>query len=569
MTNSRNDSHLKDSSCLQALRREAESITRKSLSDLLCGEGHQARARELQFSFRSLHVDFSKQRLTPETLEWLTQWAGECGLEQKRTALFAGEPLNVSENKPALHMAARWPADAAAPTGMETATAFCQQQHAKLAGIAEQLHNGDWRGVTGEAITDVIHIGVGGSDLGPKLVSEVLGDTLGKRFMRAHYVSTMDGSQLLPLMQSLNPATTLIVLASKSFSTADTQFNVRTALAWLQDALGADTDTLCRHQVLGVSAKPEKMSAFGIPREHQLVFPQSIGGRFSVWSTIGVTIALELGVEAFNQLLAGAHAVDKHFMQTPLGQNLPFLLGAVGAWNTQFLDIPSHLVLPYDGRLKSLPPYLQQLEMESNGKSTKVNGDPVPHATCPIVWGDVGPNAQHAFYQLVHQGSHTVSADFIAVARRNGHKAPQVARAMKDQEALTLANCLAQSQLFALGDAAITEGLRDSTPLGYRGNQPNTVILLETLDAWGLGALLAMYEHKVFVQSVLWGINPFDQPGVELGKKLATSLYHTLSEPQPGKKGESEHEIVNDAGTRQLLEQLRQWRAQDTQDQES
>ena len=254
-------------------------------------------------------------------------------------------------------------------------------------------------------------------------------------------------------------------------------------------------------------------------------------------------------------------------MQTPLAQNIPFLLGAVGVWNTQFLDIPSHLVLPYDGRLKSLPPYLQQLEMESNGKSTKVDGQPVTHVTCPIVWGDVGPNAQHAFYQLVHQGSHTVSADFIAVARRNRHHAPQVAQAMADQENLTLANCLAQSQLFALGDAAITDRLRDSTSLGYRGNQPNTVILLETLDAWHLGALLAMYEHKVFVQSVLWGINPFDQPGVELGKKLATSLYDSLSDPWPG-ADESEHEIVNDAGTRQLLKQLRQWRGEDTQDQE-
>jgi glucose-6-phosphate isomerase len=461
-------------------------------------------------------------------------------------------------------MAARWPSDAAAPVGMEAAVAFCQQQHAKLACLAEKLHNGEWLGVTGEAITDVVHIGVGGSDLGPKLVSEVLGDTLGKRFIRAHYVSTMDGSQLLPLMQTLNPATTLIELASKSFSTADTQFNARTALSWVRDALGVDTETLCRHQMLGVSAKPEKMSAFGIPEEHQLAFPKSIGGRFSVWSAIGVTIALELGADVFNQVLAGAHALDKHFLQTSLPQNIPFLLGAVGVWNTQFLDIPSHLVLPYDGRLKSLPPYLQQLEMESNGKTTKVNGRSVTHVSCPIVWGDVGPNAQHAFYQLVHQGSHTVSADFIAVARRNRHQVPEVALVMADQENLTLANCLAQSQLFALGDAAITDSLRDSTPLGYRGNQPNTVILLETLDAWSLGALLAMYEHKVFVQSVLWGINPFDQPGVELGKKLATSLYYVLSDPQPG-TAESEHEIVNDAGTRQLLEQLRQWRGEDTQ----
>ena len=548
---------------VDALHQHATAVKQLSLFDLLCGEEAESRATALQFDFGSIYVDFSKQRLTQGSLGLLTQWASSCGLEQKRDALFAGESVNASENRAALHMAARWPRDAAAPIGMAPTVDLCQSQHEKLAALVSKLHRGEWRGVTGKTITDVVHIGVGGSDLGPKLASEVLGDTLGHRYVKAHYVSTMDGSQLLPLLQALNPATTLLVLASKSFSTADTQFNVRTALAWLGDALAVNAETLCRQQLLGVSARPDKMAEFGIPDEHQLVVPEAVGGRFSVWSAIGVTVALELGVGVFSQLLAGAHAVDRHFMTAPLSENLPALLGLVGAWNSQFLDISSQLVLPYDGRLKSLPPYLQQLEMESNGKSTEVNGEPVSHVTCPIIWGDVGPNAQHAFYQLVHQGSHTVSADFIAVARRNRHQVPEVAKAMANQENLTLANCLAQSQLFALGDAAITTGLRDRTPLGYRGNQPNTVILLETLDFWNLGALLAMYEHKVFVQSVLWGINPFDQPGVELGKKLATSLYHTLSEPRPG-ADESEYEVVNDAGTHQLLEQLRQWRAEDT-----
>jgi len=373
-------------------------------------------------------------------------------------------------------------------------------------------------------------------------------------------VSTMDGAQLLPLMQSLNPATTLVVLASKSFTTADTRFNVRTALAWLCEGLGVDAGTVCQHQVLGVSARPEKMDEFGIPEAHQLLFPETVGGRFSVWSAIGVSVALELGMASFEALLAGAHAMDVHFQQAPLAENLPVLLGLVGAWNTQFLNIPSHLLLPYDGRLKSLPPYLQQLEMESNGKSTGPNGEPVANVTCPIVWGDVGPNAQHAFYQLVHQGCHEVSADFIAVAGRPAVGAGEVSEAFQAQERLTLANCLAQSQLFALGDAAITDELRSTTELGYRGNQPNTVILLETLDAWSLGALLAMYEHKVFVQSVLWGINPFDQPGVELGKKLATRLYQTLTDAEAGSEPSS-HNIMNDAGTRQLLEQLRRLRA--------
>lgn len=560
MIQQQKDSRVGKQGLLDALHQHANSLRQTSLNKLLCGEGSQARAKALQLSFHSLQVDFSKQRLTENSLDLLTQWADSCGLAQKRDALFAGEPINVSENQAALHMAARWPSDAAAPEGMAPTVSLCVQQREKLAELVRQVHSGQWRGVSGEAFTDVVHIGVGGSDLGPKLVSEVLGDTQGQRFVRAHYVSTMDGAQLLPVMQTLNPATTLVVLASKSFTTADTRFNVRTALAWLCEGLGVDASTVCQHQVLGVSARPEKMDEFGIPEARQLLFPETVGGRFSVWSAIGVSVALELGMELFEALLAGAHAMDVHFQQTPLAENLPVLLGLVGAWNTQFLNIPSHLLLPYDGRLKSLPPYLQQLEMESNGKSTGPNGEPVPHVTCPIVWGDVGPNAQHAFYQLVHQGCHEVSADFIAVAGRPAVGAGEVSEAFQAQERLTLANCLAQSQLFALGDAAITDELRSATELGYRGNQPNTVILLETLDAWSLGALLAMYEHKVFVQSVLWGINPFDQPGVELGKKLATSLYQTLTDAEAGSEPSS-HSIIDDAGTRQLLEQLRRLRA--------
>jgi len=346
-----------------------------------------------------------------------------------------------------------------------------------------------------------------------------------------------------------------VVLASKSFTTADTRFNMATALAWLADALGVSTAELCRQQVLGVSARADKMAEFGIPEEHQLAFPESVGGRFSVWSAIGVSVALELGMAAFDELLAGAHQMDVHFLEAPLGQNLPVLLALVGAWNSQFLNIPSHVVLPYDGRLKSLAPYLQQLEMESNGKSCSAGGEPVGHNTCPILWGDVGPNAQHAFYQLLHQGSHTVSADFIAVANRNAPAPDAVAGCLQNQEALTLANCLAQSQLFALGDAAITEDLKGKVALGYRGNQPNTVILLKTLNAHSLGALLAMYEHKVFTQAVLWGLNPFDQPGVELGKLLATNLYQTLAQP-----GTNPAPQENDAGTRQLLQRVLEWR---------
>ncbi|XGA79207.1 glucose-6-phosphate isomerase [Halomonas sp. CH40] len=546
---------------LRALEAHAEKMQVHSLSDLLDSHSASAqqRAEALAFTFGSLHIDFSKQRLTAETVALLKEWAESRGLAAKRSALFAGEKVNTSEKRAALHMAARWPNDEAPPAGMQEAVAFCQQQRMRMTEMVNCIHAGQWYGATGQAITDVVHIGVGGSDLGPKLVSEALANRPSSTRLAVHYVSTMDGSQLLPLMERLNPATTLLVLASKSFTTADTQFNVRTALAWLSHALEIDEATICRHQMIGVSTKPDKMTAFGIPETQQLVFKEWIGGRFSLWSPIGVSVAIQLGMDTFDALLAGAHAMDRHFLDAPTEQNLPALMALVGAWNCQFLNIPTHAVLPYDGRLKHLPAYLQQLEMESNGKSVGLDGRSVNHATCPILWGDVGPDGQHAFYQLLHQGKHTVSADFIAVAER-GYAVDdvttnkEISRRLKAQEQLTLAHCLAQSQLFALGDDAIPMALRGYMAQGYRGNQPNSVVLLKTLDAWSVGALMAMYEHKVFVQSVLWNLNPFDQPGVELGKQLATSLYQTLADEPVI------HENINDTGTTQLLDKVNAWR---------
>jgi glucose-6-phosphate isomerase len=541
---------------LSALETHAEHLQAQSLSDLIGGDSDAGRQRAsaLAFTFGSLHLDFSKQRVTPKTLSLLVDWAHSCGLESKRRALFAGAKVNTSERRSALHMAARWPADVTPPDGMEAAVAFCQAQRFRLAAMVERLHQGQWFGATGQAITDVVHIGVGGSDLGPKMISEALADRPSQTHVNVHYVSSMDGAQLLPLMECLNPATTLLVLASKSFTTADTQFNSRTALAWLSDALEIDVATVCRHQLVGVSSRPDKMAEFGIPEAHQLVFKDWIGGRFSLWSPISVSVAMQLGMASFNALLEGGHAMDRHFLETPLAENLPVLVALVGAWNCQFLNISTHAVLPYDGRLKSLPAYLQQLEMESNGKSVCLDGRSVTHATCPIIWGDVGPNAQHAFYQLLHQGGHTVSADFIAVAGREVAAPESVRDALVAQEQLTLANCLAQAQLFALGDDAIPAALRGLMAQGYRGNQPNSLLMLKQLDAWSLGALLVLYEHKVFVQSVLWNLNPFDQPGVELGKKLATSLFNTLS-------GSAEvQNLVKDPSTEQLLRKVGEWR---------
>lgn len=543
---------------VSALHAHTGSLQALSVGDLLGGSSGSTsasrRASALAFTFGNLHIDFSKQRLTAKTMILLKEWAESCGLADKRRALFAGKKVNTTEQRAALHMAARWPEGTTPPDGMEEAVIYCQRQRQQMLEMVNQVHTRQWFGATGQWITDIVHIGVGGSDLGPRLVSEALADRPSMEKIAVHYVSTMDGSQLLPLMECLNPATTLLVLASKSFTTADTQFNVNTALAWLSHALEMDEETVCRHQLIGVSTRPDKMTAFGIPENHQLVFRDWIGGRFSLWSPIGISVAMQLGIESFDELLAGAHAMDKHFLEAPIEENLPSLMGLIGAWNCQFLNIPTHAVLPYDGRLKSLPAYLQQLEMESNGKSVGVDGCSVNHTTCPILWGNVGPDGQHAFYQLLHQGKHTVSADLVAVAKRHVSASENVSHRLKAQEQLTLANCLAQSQLLALGDDAIPMALRGHMAQGYRGNQPNSVLLFKSLDARAMGTLMALYEHKVFVQSVLWNLNPFDQPGVELGKCLATRVFQTLAgEPLMAQQN------VEDCGTAQLLNQVMAW----------
>lgn len=535
---------------IDKLHGEAGHLSSLCQADLLIGSQAEARQWRLDVSFGDWRLDLSRQRLQPETLEHLAEWAEACGLAEQRQALFAAGIVNPSEGRPALHTALRWPQETPPVAGSEAEVTFAAEQRRRMAGLVERLRAGQWRGVTGQPIRHVIHIGVGGSDLGPRLVAEALEETHPTRGPSVHYVSTMDASQLVVLFERLDPAATLLVMASKSFTTADTRYNLETALTWLSSALGASREAICRQQLIGVSARPEKMAAMGIPEAHRLTFAEGVGGRFSLWSTIGISLAVQIGMPAFDELLAGAHTMDRHFLEAPTVRNLPVLMAVVGAWNSQFLGIPSHAVLPYDGRLASLPGYLQQLEMESNGKSVGRDGQSVEHATCPILWGDVGPNGQHAFYQLLHQGSHTVSADFIAVARRHAQAPEALQKTLNAQQRLTLANCLAQAQLMALGDDAIPVSLQAHMARGYRGNQPCSVLVMEELTPWNLGALLAMYEHKVFVQSLLWGLNPFDQPGVELGKRLAQGLEQSLA------TGDAAGDWVDDAATRAMVEHL-------------
>lgn len=473
-------------------------------------------------------VDYSKQRITREVLDALLELARACELEDWIKALFAGETVNSTEQRPAMHWRLRCEPESAPEVA---------EQLERMASIVDRVLAGQWRGCQGDAITDVVNVGVGGSDLGPLMAAHALHDHQPEhgRRPRLHFVSSLDGSHIAPLLDTLDPGRTLVIVSSKSFSTVDTMTNARAAHLWLTDAFPGQEEAILRCHFLGVSACPERMTEWGIPAVNQLEFWDWVGGRFSLWSAIGLPIALAIGMEGFYRFLAGAREMDEHFRRAPLEQNLAVLTGVIDVWNVNFLDIRARAVLPYDGRLKHFPTYLEQLEMESNGKSVNRAGEKLDYHTCPVIWGDVGSNAQHAFFQLLHQGTQPVSCDFI-VAAEAGRRSLDNARLehLEEQHHINLANCLGQSRLLAFGQRAVDGEQEPPTFKQYHGNQPSTTLLLQDLSPRTLGALIALYEHKVFVQSVIWGINPFDQWGVELGKQVATELADVLG----GARGE-------------------------------
>lgn len=482
--------------------------------------------------FDQLFFDYSKHRLTKDILGQLVALANTKNLTEWINRLFSQNKINCTEQREAMHWALRLPVDYPKFADL---TEQVHSQLQRMYTLVEKIHAGQYRGSTGEVIQDVVNIGVGGSDLGPQMVTHALSDFKVKtaKPLNIHFVSTMDGSQLSELLHQLRPETTLFIISSKSFGTIDTLSNAQTVRQWLEKALGTHARVLKSH-FIGVSTKSDKMSEWGIAPENQLLLWDWVGGRYSLWSCIGLPIALTIGVEGFQQLLAGAHAVDEHFQNTSFDQNIPVLMALLGVWNNNFLNIQTHAVLPYDGRLKYFAAYLQQLEMESNGKSVQRSGQKVELDTCPIVWGEVGPNAQHAFYQLLHQGSQAVSCDFIApIQRYNADHFTYVenAEALVEQHHLALSNCLAQSRLLAFGNDALDPSELENLPIykQYEGNQPSSTLLLDELNPYNLGILIALYEHKVFVQSVIWNINPFDQWGVEKGKQIADQLLPILN----------------------------------------
>jgi len=466
----------------------------------LCAD--PARFPAFSASFEDLLLDFSKTTLTDASLAALLALATETGVEARRDAMFAGDKINLTEHRAVLHTALRAPADATVLVDGENVIPMVHETLARCLAFAEQ--------VRASTITDVVNIGIGGSDLGPVMVTAALAPY--HTGPRLHFVSNIDGAHITDTLKPLNPATTLVIVASKTFTTIETMTNAATARAWLVAALG---EAAVADHFAAVSTAVPRIEAFGIPRERAFGFWDWVGGRYSVWGAIGLPVMIAIGAENFRAFLAGAHAMDTHFRTAPLAQNLPVLLGLTGVWHRNACAHAARAVLPYDQRLSRFPAYLQQLDMESNGKRLTREGTPVPTATGPLVFGEPGTNGQHAFYQLIHQGTDVIPCEFVIAAQ--GHE-PH----LRHHHELLIANCLAQSQALMVGRSLDEAG--GNPHRVFPGNRPSVTIAYQKLTPYALGRLIALYEHRVFVEAAIWNINAFDQWGVELGKELATKL---------------------------------------------
>ncbi len=513
-----------------------------------------------QFSLRcgDLLLDYSKNRITPDTLGLLMQLARESDLESMRAAMFSGERINFTEHRAVLHTALRAPVrPPLVVEGVHVEHEVAQVLN-RMQRFVESIHNGNWRGHTGKPIRDVVNIGIGGSDLGPAMVCHAL-DHYAVENVRVHFVSNLDPAHLAGTLKPLDPETTLFVVASKTFTTLETLANANSAKAWLLAAL-REPAAIARHFV-ALSTNTEAVEAFGIDPDNMFIFWDWVGGRYSLWSAIGLSIALQIGWGNFQALLAGAHAMDIHFKEAPLEANMPVILGMLGIWYANFWGTDTYGIFPYDQRLRLLVPFLQQLDMESNGKNVNRANRRVNYNTGPIVWGAPGTNGQHAFFELVHQGTRLIPTDFLMAAVNS--------TPLADQHEWLLANCLAQTEALLKGKSRavseaelIAQGMRrkDARVLAphkvFPGNRPSNTLLYQKLDPHTLGMLIALYEHKVFVQGVVWQINSFDQWGVELGKQLAPPIRAALSSV----RAVGEH----DASTQGLITDIRRRRGLST-----
>jgi glucose-6-phosphate isomerase len=531
----------------KALSAHAARMKTQHMKGLFATDDQRFDKFSLQLS--SLLFDYSKNLITDETKAALLALAKESDVETWRNRMFAGEHINATEDRAVMHVALRDKSSRPIMIDGADARPAINAELERMRKLSEKLRSGAWTGYTGKTITDIVSIGIGGSNLGPLMACEALRAYSDKRF-NIHFVSNIDGVQIAEVLEGLNPETTLFVISSKTFTTQETMTNARTAEQWFMNAAG-DKTAIARHFV-AVSTNRKLVTAFGIAEENIFDMWDWVGGRFSLWSAIGLPIVLFLGYEVFDELLQGAYEMDQHFLTAPLAENAPVMLALIGIWNRNFLGYPAHALLPYDQCLHRFPAYMQQAEMESNGKSVNWAGEQIAYASVPLVWGEVGINGQHAFYQMLHQGTDIIPADFI------GSVAPTIA--VEGHHDALMANFFAQTQALMLG-CDVDQVRRELTAKGvgtarieeivehkvHRGNRPTNTILLNKVDARTLGALIALYEHKIFVQGIIWRIHSFDQWGVELGKVLAAGIQPELDLGKPTNAG-------HDASTRNLID---------------
>ncbi|MEW6415970.1 MAG: glucose-6-phosphate isomerase [Pseudomonadota bacterium] len=505
------------------LRAHQAAVAGVHMRDLFAADPHRFERFSLQVG--DLLLDYSKNRITEETLALLVRLAEEADVAGWRERMFGGEKINTTENRAVLHVALRNRSNTPVMVDGEDVMPRVNAVIERMGAFAEKVRSGEWRGYTGERITDVVNIGIGGSDLGPQLVYQALKPYRHPR-LKVHFISNVDGAHVKEALEALDPETTLFIVSSKTFTTQETMANANYARAWFL-AQSQAVEHVARHFV-AVSTNREAVAAFGIDPAGMFEFWDWVGGRYSLWSAIGLSIVLAVGAERFVELLEGAHAMDTHFRSAPLERNMPVILALLGVWYNNFFGAESHAILPYDHYLRSLPAYLEQADMESNGKSVDRDGHAVDYATGQIIWGATGINGQHAFYQLLHQGTRLVPADFIVSVTPHTE--------LQAHHDILIANFLAQTEALMRGRTLEETRAQTGQAAAFKvfdGNHPSNAILLQQITPHTLGMLLALYEHKIFVQGVIWNLDSYDQWGVELGKQLAGRILPELHAPAP------------------------------------
>ncbi len=526
-------------------------INQKNIKDLFAEDAD--RFNKFSVFFEDILLDYSKNRISDETFALLIQLARECKLDEAINSMYNGDKINETEDRSVLHIALRNLSNTPILVDGKDVMPEVNAVLAKMEKFSNSIISGEWKGYTGKAITDVVNIGIGGSDLGPVMVTEALKHY--KNHLNIHFVSNIDGTHITETLANVNAETTLFLVASKTFTTQETMTNAHSARTWFLENGGKENDIAKHFAALSTNAKD--VSAFGIDTENMFEFWDWVGGRYSLWSAIGLSISLSIGFDNFKQLLAGAHAIDNHFKTTEFESNLPVILGLLGVWYINFYNAETQVILPYDQYMHRFAAYFQQGDMESNGKHVDRNGNEVDYETGPIIWGEPGTNGQHAFYQLIHQGTRIIPADFIAPA--------QSLNPLGDHHPILLSNFFAQTEALMNGKTAeeVTaelkkEGKSDAeiekiAPFKvFEGNRPTNSILLKKITPYTLGSLVAIYEHKIFVQGIIWNIFSFDQWGVELGKQLAKKILPELA----GNEEVSSH----DSSTNGLINQYKAWR---------